>query len=336
MTYCFYVIMGGFVTNCSAMKRGKGSVIEVQQTTLLGMHLPWTDESSSRTLNLTEDHLVQLAERGRFLHVSSKTIMDKSKEDLLAKGLTICQVSWLTVQLISRKAQGLPLTLFELHTISHVVAAIFLYTFWWYKPKDIGSATLIPTAALQSDLEEILISYDKEEKEHDRPSKPSKSSDKGAHVYFLASFYYGCILFGTPLLQIACTAVHMAACSQWGASNYHFPSRIEATLWMASGYTLMGSTGFVLLEMAIGCLLRKPLIQWGYNPDELGSIRKLSKPAQVFWGCLFVLWVLVHIPIGPLIFSSRLYLIVESFISLRSIPLEAYILPEWTTYLPHF
>ena len=336
MTYCFYVIMGGFITNCSAVKRGEGSVIEVQQTTLLGMHIPWIDTSTSRTLTLTEDHLVQLAERGRFLHISTKTIMDKSKEDLLAKGLTICQVSWLTVQLISRKARGLPLTLFELHTISHVVTAIFMYTFWWFKPKDIGSATPIPTVALQSDLEEILILYEKKDKEENQSSKPRKSSESRPHVRILASVEYACILAGAPLLQIACTAIHMVACSQWGASNYHFPSQIEATLWMASGYSLMGSTGLVLLEMGIGSLLRKPLIEWGYNPDQLDSFRQLSKPAQIFGWTLFVLWGLVHFPIGPLIFGSRLYLIVESFISLRSIPLEAYALPDWTTYLPHF
>ncbi len=57
-------------------------------------------------------------------------IEDRSKADTLQKGLVLIQVGWMALQCITRKVQGLPLTLLELHTMVHVACAIVMYSFW--------------------------------------------------------------------------------------------------------------------------------------------------------------------------------------------------------------
>lgn len=42
------------------------------------------------------------------------------------------------VQCITKKATGLPVTLFEVHTAIHVLRALIIYLFWWHKPQDIS------------------------------------------------------------------------------------------------------------------------------------------------------------------------------------------------------
>ena len=335
MTFCFYVIMGGFKARSPAPNSEGGSVIKMQPKTFLEMHLPWMDRSASSTFTMTEDHLLQLAERGHFLQISSRLIMDKSKADLLAKGLTICQVSWFIIQSISRRVSGLPLTLFELHTISQVLTALVLYTLWWYKPKDVSSATPVPVAGLQADLEEIISVAEKDDKDNDPPLEDTDKRGFSSRTSAHSKIEIGSILVGPFIVQVVCSAVHMVASPQWSNGSFHFPSQTEATLWTASGYILLGLSVLSLLELGVGYLIRRALPEFGMSGLQIIN-RYQSKAARLLgWG-LVILWGVIHIPYGPLNFGSRMFLILESFISLRSIPLEAYFLPDWTTYIPHF
>lgn len=57
-------------------------------------------------------------------------IDDRSKANILQKALILIQVSWMALQCIVRKAQGLPITLLEIHTMVHVICALMLYLIW--------------------------------------------------------------------------------------------------------------------------------------------------------------------------------------------------------------
>jgi hypothetical protein len=138
MTYCFYAVMGGFT-------------VEFSQT-----------NKAQPRKTLTHVALRENVDLGHFFLISSDAIEDKSKADLLAKGLAICQISWLVVQSIARAHQHLPLTLLEIHTMIHVVSALLMYLCWWRKPKDVNSATVIdPTEALSttSGIDELHKDY---------------------------------------------------------------------------------------------------------------------------------------------------------------------------------
>lgn len=52
------------------------------------------------------------------------------------------------------------------------------------------------------------------------------------------------------------------------------------------------------------------------------------RPETVFGG-------IVYLSIGTCCVISRLYLVIESFISLRKVPVDVYQTPDWTQWIPH-
>ena len=80
---------------------------------------------------LTPDALIELARRGAFFDISLELISDKSKSNLLGKGLVCIQVIWFLIQCIARAAAGYPLALLEVHTMVYVVCALLMYALWW-------------------------------------------------------------------------------------------------------------------------------------------------------------------------------------------------------------
>lgn len=95
-----------------------------------------------RYLTLAPRGVVELAKRGHLLRMPESSIRDKSKADILAKGLVCIQVTWLSVQCIARKVAGYPVSLLELHTFIHVICALTMYALWFsvsgYSPKALG------------------------------------------------------------------------------------------------------------------------------------------------------------------------------------------------------
>ena len=75
--------------------------------------------------------VIWLAERGHWIPISKKKIDDKSKADYFQKLLVMTQVLWMIMQCIMRKIHHLTLSLLEVHTMVHVVCAVFLYMCWF-------------------------------------------------------------------------------------------------------------------------------------------------------------------------------------------------------------
>ena len=118
------------------------------------------------------------------------------------------------------------------------------------------------------------------------------------------------------LILMAYGGVHLSA---W---NSHFPTKIEMWLWRASALLLAGTTPLVFAFAIPGILY---LI-----------INEISKTLGKL--CRFVFWVLMCI-LGPAVFAAyvfaRFFLVVESFISLRSVPIGVYSAVPWSSYVPH-
>ena len=72
-----------------------------------------------------------LAREGVFIDIPSAMISDKSKTNLLGKGLVCMQVIWFVIQCVARKTARYPLVLLEIHTMVHVVCALLMYVLWW-------------------------------------------------------------------------------------------------------------------------------------------------------------------------------------------------------------
>lgn len=103
----FFVVMGG---------------IAVDVTELM---------NDEKRLRLLPDAILFLAKEGAFVDIPSAFISEKSKADLLRKGLVYIQVIWFLVQCVGRKAARYPVALLEIHSVVHVVCALLMYTLWW-------------------------------------------------------------------------------------------------------------------------------------------------------------------------------------------------------------
>jgi hypothetical protein len=119
MTYAYYATMGGIG-------------VEIGQ-----FHNALTQGT------LTTNGLLFLADQGYFFELSTETIADKSKANLLAKSLVCLQVLWVAGQTIERKIAGYPISILEIHTLVHVFCALVMYTLWFQKPYGVNEPTII-------------------------------------------------------------------------------------------------------------------------------------------------------------------------------------------------
>ncbi len=75
--------------------------------------------------------------------LSEENIRDKSNADGTAKLLAVGQVTWFVMQSIMRLAHTLPLSQLETMTLSYIPLIAITYFFWWVKPKDIMTPSIV-------------------------------------------------------------------------------------------------------------------------------------------------------------------------------------------------
>lgn len=123
-------------------------------------------------------------------------------------------------------------------------------------------------------------------------------------VLWLANFCYG--------------GIHAAA---W---NDHFPSEPEKWLWRASAsYTGFCGGLWVVLNLLVAKYQRLNDF-WEQWMDGKKSRWQSFALGTVVGVC------------GVSLFLARFFIVLESFVSIRRMPLSAYQTPEWTDILPHF
>lgn len=102
---------------------------------------------------LTLDELVFLVQKG-YIDVPSitkKEIDEKSKGDVMSKGITIVQTGWFIMQCLARWIRGLPVAELELVTLAFAVTNTMTYLFWWNKPLNSGCTVPIRLKKSMSD-----------------------------------------------------------------------------------------------------------------------------------------------------------------------------------------
>lgn len=94
------------------------------------------DSSGYYPATVSVEDFKRLTEEGAIspLTINKKLIMDKGKADTIGKLLALLQAFSIVVQCAARKAEGLPVTLLELHVVVQVFCAGATYAFWWHKP----------------------------------------------------------------------------------------------------------------------------------------------------------------------------------------------------------
>ncbi|KAL8856366.1 MAG: hypothetical protein Q9178_007057 [Gyalolechia marmorata] len=130
----------------------------------------------------------------------------------------------------------------------------------------------------------------------------------------MSGFVMGMVLWSASM---AYGAVHTTA---W---HGHFPTRTEALLWRVSSVCIAGS-GFTWI--LINMLARS--FPW------FKAYWKEVETLRAHWTNLVVLGILAGV-CGIAYLLSRIYLVVEAFISLRKLPASAFDTLEWTKLVPH-
>jgi hypothetical protein len=91
-------------------------------------------------LTLRPDHILEPIRKNRInvsTLITAKQIHDKSKGNVLSKGLIMLQVAWFVMQLITRAIYHLETTQLEVGTLAFAVLNFLTYAFWWNKPLNV-------------------------------------------------------------------------------------------------------------------------------------------------------------------------------------------------------
>ncbi|TFK64169.1 hypothetical protein BDN72DRAFT_280572 [Pluteus cervinus] len=68
---------------------------------------------------------------------SQKIIEDKSKGDIISKGLVVFQTTWFVFECLARLQQKLSITELEVVTLAFATLNFLTYLLWWHKPLDV-------------------------------------------------------------------------------------------------------------------------------------------------------------------------------------------------------
>ena len=159
---------------------------------------------------------------------------------------------------------------------------------------------VIPTLFLFFRWISIVVNFEHQTGDMKVPTfySPSKDEDE-----LVASMLF------VPVVGVVFGGIH---CAGW---FFNFPSSDEAILWRVSSAVLTG-TAFLL-----------PLLVFFFSKLDDSSL------ADSF------LWVYLFLPVSAIILLayvvSRLFLLVEAFISLRHLAPGMLTLVKWTTFIPH-
>ncbi|WQF85262.1 hypothetical protein CDEST_10276 [Colletotrichum destructivum] len=131
LDFCFFVIMGSYQVIIKDIQPGPDFAYNSNCEDILRL-------SSEGFLRLVELDEINIETTVRTSHLK-----DRSKANIIQKALVLMQIGWMLLQCIARKAQGLPITLLELHTMVHVACAAAMYGLWFSKPLDIGYSEML-------------------------------------------------------------------------------------------------------------------------------------------------------------------------------------------------
>ena len=149
---------------------------------------------------------------------------------------------------------------------------------------------------------------------------------KSAHSIFR-------IVLGLGVVSAVYGGLHASA---W---NSFFPTQLECYMWRISAI-IMPLVGIIASFVAFAASFEYVRSATLRLFDWISKVEKrISTPLRII---LFILYMPVGLVIFPLLWaaitsyiSSRIYLVVEAFISLRELPIDAYKTPTWTQLIPH-
>ncbi|OCL02642.1 hypothetical protein AOQ84DRAFT_422230 [Glonium stellatum] len=242
--------------------------------------------------------------------ITPEAIDDRSKTDGVAKLVTILQTVWFILQCVARLLQQISITTLELSTIAFVAAAINEAVNWTWSPlerfDDLRPNLLADAWPLLKNWP--LLKRKSSQLNHD-VQKASFRNDRLPPFekdWTLISFFI--------IVSLCFGAVYVAG---W---NVSLPTYVEQVIWRVCIVTTLSLVvAFWLAEFIVELHLH-------YLGEKVAENEKVAvTPVKLgLFGAIATVYVLV-----------RLYILVEGFVALRSLPVVAFKTVSWTNFLPH-
>jgi hypothetical protein len=277
---------------------------------------------------ITSKGILSLVDEGLFPTVPNHRIEDKSKSNVFQKLLVFIQIFWMALQCIVRASKNLPLAILEVHTLTHVFFAIILIFLWievsaavtsyapradsdgHQKPLDIHDAEIIPTSNL---LSSWVRAHSRTNNDFFRTTLRGFGGDNLGGMS--DDMFEKWPLALAALLPALYGGVHLAT-----GLNSKLPTGVEQTIWKAASVIIIA---FIPTALCI------------VIPAFYVGERK-NHTHQKGLGWVFDWLMVIYLPVGTIVYVlARLFIIIESFISLRAEPIGVYIIPAWLQMLPH-
>jgi hypothetical protein len=287
--------------------------------------------------------------------VTKDHIKDKSKGDIISKGIVIFQILWFIFQFVARIHQKLPISELELVTIGYTVLNLVTYFFWWHKPQNLSCPLRVYAKDLPSEKDLQEQSSGSEESERlllvpqssvcNIPKTQTITHFKGRWAVWqrMAGLLFNVMIgagnkdddsgfFTEEVLWytgestrgksfIIFTASATLACIFGGihlvAWNFGFPTSTERLIWR--------TMAVIIMAVPVCGLAESLLLQV--------TDKTLEKATDDTIWDFFAL-----VPAILLIFAyaiARIILLVQVFVLLRSVSPEIYQTVAWTNYIPH-
>ena len=279
--------------------------------------------------------------------IRTEAIEDKNKADLFARGATLLQITWFTVQSIARGVQRLGITTLELSTIAFIFCTLHSCWFWRKKPLDIEEPIILPC---EKPLAEIV----RESGLHVGRYRctPFDALNQVSRLSYVEPFFYGVKLVfmldrqaprelpslsfpntGTipPRGLLWCDCVFAVTASviyvgiHLAAWDFPFPTPIEQLLWRVAALSIAGTIMIYVLACWPGNYLGARMLG---RADAKYALQQAKLLPRWVANCL-------HVPVLIIYMLCRSYIIVEGFANLRRLPPTEYASVKWWGFLPH-
>jgi hypothetical protein len=311
------------------------------------------DKNTNQDYDLGSEKIEPYLRNGRCI-ITKEEILDKSKGNILTKGLVVLQTSWFILQIIARVVEHLPITELEIATLAFATLNGATFALWWHKPLNVECPIIVAHLPQLMDAEvgadgsvhhepvgdgrQVGVIHSHFEGGGDS----TNTGDFDAHNPLLVDAEAGSAdslprgtvkgshRHQTTLSILDGDFIHRLTFAVVGALfggihsfawSSHYPTAPEKLVWQISS--------IVTITFPI-------LISAGWNSDDPASFaarfaRKVSRltdnTSLVTDG--------VAAASNILYILARVALLVLAFTTLRSLPPDAYTTVHWTTFIPH-